>query len=211
MDQLQLDLPWMLGQPTTKADACDGDTSALVHDRGELHVHMNGAIPAPVILKIIVDEATVLPTGFDIARDMVRLAPCQSLAEYLRPWQMLRLFPKKRQNLDRLAHAVAASLAEDGVRFVELRSSVLYLTGLQSCSPAQALERLIESTGEAARHYGIQRGLILTVTRGDYGSSHLATLLQAYKDLGMPKDVVGLDLAGDEETAYPDELPSLFR
>lgn len=211
MGQRQLDLPGMLDEPSITQGA-DGEGSiAPVHDRGELHVHMNGAIPAPTILEIMADEATVLPQGFEFARDIVRLEPCQSLAEYLRPWQILRLFPKKRQNLDRLAYAVAESLAEQSVRFVELRSSVLYLTGLQSCSPAQALERLIESTGEAARHHGIRRGLILTVTRGDYGASNLATLLQAYNDLGQPEDIVGLDLAGDEETAYPDELPSLFR
>jgi len=201
----------MLNEPSITDGADEEGTNSHVHDRGELHVHMNGAIPASTILEILADEATVLPQGFDLVRDMIRLAPCRSLGEYLKPWQMLRLFPKKRQNLDRLAHAVAASLVEHSVRFVELRSSVLYLTGLQSCSPAQALERLIESTGEAARHHGIRRGLILTVTRGDYGASNLATLLQAYKDLGMPEDVVGLDLAGDEEMPYPDELPSLFR
>jgi adenosine deaminase len=53
--------------------------------------------------------------------------------------------------------------------------------------------------------------LILTVTRGDYGASNLATLLQAYEDIGRPKDVVGLDLAGDEETPYSAELPAMFR
>ena len=166
-------------------------------------MHMNGAIPVSTIREIMADEATSLPAGFDFGRDMTRLAACKSLAEYLTPWQVLRLFPKKRANLDRLAHAVLASLAENAVRFVELRSSVLYLTGLQSCTPAQALERLIESTGSAAQHHGIRRGLILTVTRGDYGASNLATLLQAYEDLGRPKDVVGLDLAGDEEMPFP--------
>lgn len=124
---------------------------------------------------------------------------------------MLRLFPKKRENLDRLALAVAASVADNNVRFVELRSSVLYLTGLQNCSPAQALERLILSTGDAAERHGIRRGLILTVTRGDYGAANLHTLIQAYQDLGKPKDVIGLDLAGDEDMAYPSELPLLFR
>lgn len=211
MGQRQLDLPWTPGEPSITDGADEESATARVHDRGELHVHMNGAIPAPTILEIVADEATVLPQGFELARDMVRLTPCQSLAEYLRPWQILRLFPKKRQNLDRLARAVAGSLAEQNVRFVELRSSVLYLTGLQGCSPAQALERLIETTGEAASHHGIRRGLILTVTRGDYSASNLAALLQAYTDLGQPEDIVGLDLAGDEETAYPGELPSLFR
>ena len=211
MDQRQLDLPGMRGDTGLAAEADENGISADAHNRGELHVHLNGAIPAPTIREILADEATALPAGFEFGRDLVRTAPCQSLAEYLAPWQVLRLFPRKRENLDRLAFAVIESLAVNNVRFVELRSSVLYLMALQKCSPAQALERLIESTGEAARCHGIRRGLILTVTRGDYGAVGLSTLLQAYRDLGEPKDVIGLDLAGDEEMGYPAELPSLFR
>lgn len=204
----KLDLPGVL---SVANELVDGRAEAQVHDRGELHVHMNGAIPISTIQEIMADEATSFPAGFDFKREMMRLSPCRSLAEYLAPWQVLRLIPKKRANLDRVAHAVFASLADNAVRFVELRSSVLYLTGLQSCTPAQAMERLIESTGGAAQHYRIRRGLILTVTRGEYGASNLATLLQAYEDIGRPKDVVGLDLAGDEETPYSAELPAMFR
>ncbi|WP_252107192.1 MULTISPECIES: adenosine deaminase [unclassified Halomonas] len=180
-------------------------------DRGELHVHMNGAIPLSIIQNILADESTELPPDFLIERDLVRYTPCQSLASYLTPWQVLRLFPKKRENLDRLTLAVVASLAENNVRFVELRSSVLYLASLQNSSPTQALERLIESSRAAADQFGMRLGLILTVTRGDYSSVALSTLLQAYQNLGEPEDVVGLDLAGDEEIAYPSELPSLYR
>jgi adenosine deaminase len=122
----------------------------------------------------------------------------------------LRLFPKKRENLNRITLAVFASLSESNVRFLELRSSVLYLANLQNCSPTQALERLIESSRAASDQFGIRFGLILTVTRGDYSSVALSTLLQAYQNLGEPHDVVGLDLAGDEEIAYPGELPSLY-
>ena len=172
---------------------------------------MNGAIPVSTIEELLADESVVLPPGFKFERDITRIAPCQSLAEYLTPWQVLRLIPKKRGNLDRLANAVFSSFADNNVRFVELRSSVLYLATLQCCSPPQALERLIESTDTAARNYGIRRGLILTVTRGDYGAVGLSTLLQAYRDLGEPDAVIGLDLAGDEEMPYPPELPSLFR
>ncbi|CAM4449936.1 adenosine deaminase [Stenotrophomonas lactitubi] len=189
----------------------DDGALAHVHDRGELHVHLNGAVPTSVVREIMADEATFFPAGFDFERSMTRIAPCDSLAEYLTPWQVLRLFPRKIENLDRLAYAVLASLADNAVRFVELRSSVLYLSGLQSCTPAQAMERLIESTGNAAQRHGIRRGLILTVTRGDYDASNLATLLQAYEDIGRPRDVVGLDLAGDEDTPYSAVLPAMFR
>jgi adenosine deaminase len=201
----------MLGDTSVAEQADEDEKSADVYTRGELHVHMNGAVPTSTIREILAEEATVLPAGFQFERDLVRTTPCQSLTEYLKPWQVLRLFPKKRENLDRLTLAVLADLAENNVRFVELRSSVLYLAALQNCSPAQALEHLIESTGRAAECHDIRRGLIITVTRGDYGAVNLSTLLQAYQDLGEPKDIIGLDLAGDEEIAYPAELPSLFR
>jgi adenosine deaminase len=211
LNQRQLDLPWTLSDAGITEVECTEEAASTALKRGELHVHMNGAIPASTIRDILADEETSLPQGFDFQRDLVRLTPCRSLAEYLMPWQILRLFPKKRANLDHLTLSVFGSLAENQIGFVELRSSLLYLAMLQGCSPAQALERLIESTGEAARHHGIRRGLILTVTRGDYGAVGLATLLQAFEDLGRPKDVVGLDLAGDEEMSYPAELPSMFR
>lgn len=201
----------MLGVTCGVEETGEGGKSADVHNRGELHVHINGAISMSTIQEILTDEETELPAGFELERDLIRITPCQSLAEYLMPWQVLRLFPKSRENLDRLALTVVAGLADNNVRFAELRSSVLYLTTLQKCSPAQALERLIESTGKAARRHSIRRGLILTVTRGDYSAVSLSTLLQAYKDLGEPKDVIGLDLAGDEEMTYSSELPSLFR
>lgn len=201
----------MLGESGVTEVGCTLEAASHALKRGELHVHMNGAVPVSTIREILADEETSLPQGFDFQRDLIRLEPCQSLAEYLTPWQILRLLPKKRVNLDRLTLAVLGSLAENQVDFVELRSSLLYLATLQGCSPAQALERLIESTGEAARRHGIRRGLILTVTRGDYGAVGLATLLQAFEDLGRPKEVVGLDLAGDEDMSYPAELPSLFR
>ena len=208
MNLQQLDLPGAFGA----ADGLDdGGVQANVHDRGELHVHLNGAVSFSAIKEIMADEGTLIPDGFEFERDMTRLIPCKSLAEYLKPWQVLRLFPKRRENLDRLTHDVFARLNENAVRFVELRSSILYLTGLQACTPVQALERVIESTDRAAQHYGIRRGLILTVTRGDYDATNLAILLQAYEDLGRPKDVVGIDLAGDEEVPYSAALPAMIR
>ncbi len=201
----------MLGGADITEVECTEEAALHALKRGELHVHMNGAVPTSTIHEILADEGISLPQGFDLQRDLVRLTPCRSLAEYLRPWQILRLFPNKRANLDRLTLSVFGMLAENQVNFVELRSSLLYLAMLQGCSPTEALERLIESTGEAASHHGIRRGLILTVTRGDYSAVGLATLLQAFEDLGRPKEVVGLDLAGDEEMSYPTELPSMFR
>lgn len=188
----------------------DSDERAVT-DRADLHVHLNGALPLEAIQEILEDEATTLPPGFQIERDFVRRAPSPSLAAYLTPWQVLRLLPRRRENLDRLTDATFAAFENNAVRFVELRSSVLYLAGLQNVSPADAMRALIESTGEAALRHRIKRGLILTVTRGPDASQCLSTLLGAYRDLGEPSEVVGIDLAGDEEIGIPADLPRLFR
>lgn len=195
-----------------EADQVAGESrESAVYDRADLHVHLNGAMPLAAIQEVLVDEATALPEGFHVARDLIRRKPAPSLSAYLAPWQVLRRLPRRRDNLDRLTSATFAEFAQNGVRLVELRSSVLYLTGLQKCTPAEAMHALIESTGEAARRHEIKRGLILTVTRGPDSCRDLSTLLEAYRDLGQPTDIVGIDLAGDEETSYPAHLPTLFR
>lgn len=198
--------------PNIKNGTYNDPTGELYElDRADLHVHINGAIPISIIQDIFLDESTHLPPDFQIDSDLLRLTPCRSLATYLSPWKVLRLFPKKRENLNRISSAVIKNFAQHNIRFVELRSSLLYLASLQNCSPTQALERLLESYRLACTRTDMRFGLVLTVTRGDQSSAHLSALLQAYRNLGEPDDIVGIDLAGDEEVSYPADLPLLFR
>lgn len=185
--------------------------SAEMANKGELHVHLNGAVPASTVLEILTQEGGELPHGFSPERDLVRRIACRSLREYLVPWQVLRLIPRRRENLQPLVDAAVKELSLNGIRFIELRSSVFYLATLQQCSVPEALDRLLSCTDQAAKNHGMQRGLVLTVSRGDYSAVHLAGLLSAYEALGRPADVVGIDLAGDEDIPYPEELPDLFR
>ena len=48
----------MPGEPSSTDGSDEEGASARVHDRGELHVHMNGAIPVPTILEIMNDDPT---------------------------------------------------------------------------------------------------------------------------------------------------------
>lgn len=177
----------------------------------ELHVHLNGAVPTSEVIAILRDEQAKLPPSLDLQRDLVHRSACPSLAKYLTPWQALRLIPRQRKNLSRLVDAAMQSLRAQGIRAVELRSSVLYLATLQGCTVPEALQELIECTGRSATRYAMRRGLVLTVPRGDYSAVHLSALLEAYEALGRPREIVGIDLAGDEETPHPAELPFLFR
>lgn len=135
----------------------------------------------------------------DISPLQAELLRRSSLAEYLVPWPLLRSLPKRQGNLQRLVGAAVRELHIKGVRFVELRSSVLYLAAIQECSVPEALHRLITCINQVTKPYAIQWGLVWTATRGDYSSVHRAALLLAYDALGQPKNMVGIDLAGDED------------
>jgi adenosine deaminase len=179
--------------------------------KGELHVHLNGLVSPILVRTLLTEENIQIPHGFNQLTDLVRDTPCPSLVDYLKPWQVLRRIPNSKMNLKRLSDDAFESLAHNNVKFVELRSSVIYLTTLLNCTVHEALALLIETIRESSEKYNIATGLILTVTRGDNSSIQLATLLTAYRDLGCPKAVVGIDLAGDEEVPIPSELPSLFK
>jgi adenosine deaminase len=179
--------------------------------KGELHVHLNGLVSAGLVRSILQDEKADIPHGFDLQADLIRRMPCASLSSYLKSWHVLRRIPSNHENFARMCDDAFQTLSASNVGFVELRSSVLYLAGLQNCSVPEALQRLIVATATSGAKHGIARGIVLTVTRGDYSAVHLDALLHAYRALDCPPDVVGIDLAGDEETPFPEELPGLFR
>lgn len=179
-------------------------------DKGELHVHLNGLVSTETIKKIVQSESCEIPKNFDVSVDLNVLRPAQSLVDYLLPWQVLRLIPKNRGNLRIIVESAFENLKADSVSFVEIRNSVIYLASLNNISVDNALFWLIEEIEEASHKYQIRAGLILTVSRGIHTNEHLKILLQAYKNLGFPKCVIGLDLAGNEDIDPPKETAQSF-
>jgi adenosine deaminase len=62
-------------------------------EKGELHVHLNGLVSTDVIRSLLVRDRSDLPSGFDLERDLNTSLPADSLASYLKPWQVLRKRP----------------------------------------------------------------------------------------------------------------------
>ncbi len=178
--------------------------------KGELHVHLNGLVSTEVIKKMIQDELCEIPQNFDLSVDLNVLRPAQSLIDYLRPWQVLRLIPRNKDNLRLIVESAFENLKADSVSFVEIRNSIVYIASLNNISVDNALLWLIEEIENASYKYQIRAGLILTVSRGSHTNEHLKMLLQAYKNLSFPECVIGLDLAGNEDIDPPKETAHLF-
>jgi len=178
--------------------------------KGELHVHLNGLVSTGVVRDLLVKDGAVMPSGFDLERDLNISIPAKSLATYLKPWQVLRLIPKSKSCLRLIVDNAFINLKSQNIAFVEIRNSVIYLALLNNISVDEALYWVVSEIEEASERHKIRAGLILTISRGDYAPEHLRALLGAYEKLGRPNTVVGLDLAGNEDITSPNETGSLF-
>ena len=180
-------------------------------DKGELHVHLNGLIPVETIRSILINETVKVPQGFNLDKDLLRESPMNCLEDYLKPWEVLRLIPNSRESLKIIMQSAFANLKQQNIKFVEIRNSIIYLSFLNNISVETALQWFLEEMEVASEKYEIKAGLILTISRGDYCKENFHALIQAYENIGRPKLVVGLDLAGNEDIKVDDTTGSLFK
>lgn len=179
--------------------------------KGELHVHLNGLISTDIIKSILIRENTSIPEGFDIDLDLNHLRRCSSLRAYLKPWEILRLIPTKRENLNLLVENAFINLKKDNVQFVELRNSVFYISRINNISLTDALRFIILDIEEWSKKLEIKAGLILTVSRSNRTKEELNGLLRAYRELECPNLVIGLDIAGDEDIEIDPSIGGILK
>jgi len=180
-------------------------------EKGELHVHLNGLVSTKTIQNILIDESIQIPKKFNIQSDLLIENPAKSLEEYLKPWEVLRLFPTKKSSLRIMMLNAFENLQKQNVKFVEIRNSIIYLAFLNEINVDKALTWFIEEMEYASEKYNIKAGLILTISRGDYSMENFNVLIKAYEKIGKPKQVIGLDLAGNEDIQISKNVGDLFK
>lgn len=178
--------------------------------KGELHVHLNGLVETAVLAGLLKTEAGKEVEGIDLQKALTRGSACSCLAEYLAGWDLLRLVPRSRESLRLLVQSAFVQLKRQNTSFAEIRSSVIYISLLNGVPVSESLRWLIEEIEAASLVHQIEAGLILTIPRGDYTAESMRALLSAFKQLGRPKAVVGVDLAGNETTYVSHDLQPLF-
>lgn len=166
--------------------------------KGELHIHLFGAITTSVALDLIKmgneDSSSYTPT----VEDLRVPAGCCNLAQYLTPWKFLRLIPQGKEALQIIVDDVFRQLHTENVKFVELRNTIVNIAKLNFVSTKVAMLWIIECITCSSTKYGIIAGLILTIQRGPSAYSDFTQLAESYKALKCPKIIVGFDIAGDE-------------
>lgn len=184
--------------------------------KAELHVHLTGCIPAAVVQELLQEFSDPKSTAAGDPLDFSRLPilePVPSLGHYLQAWSLLNRLPRRQVCLQRMFRSVLAEFRADGVVYAEFRHSPLRVAKLNGIAVETALIWSLSALNDAmAAVPGIDARIIYGTDRAAADLAGIQTVLDAFKALGCPQQLVGLDVAGDE-AAHPisDELARLIR
>ncbi len=170
----------------------------------DLHRHLDGSIRLETILDLGKKHGIPLP-----ASDIEGLRPHVQITEP-RPGVMAFIDKFKYMigvlaDYDacrRVAYETVEDASLEGIDYIELRFSPLFMAEPHSLSPEGVVEAVLEGVTQGQNEFDIQVNIIGIISRTygpDLGWKELETLL-VYKN-----QIVALDLAGDEKN-YPGRL-----
>ena len=163
----------------------------------ELHRHLDGAVRLETILDLGIHHNLPLPS-FDLEglRPHVQVTtPQPGVMAFIEKFQWMVGILVDYDAVRRISRENVEDAKKEGLDYVELRFSPLFMAQPHSLDPAGVVEAVVDGIHSAARDNQIRVNLIgiLSRTYGVEMAHHELLSLLAFKD-----DITALDLAGDE-------------
>jgi adenosine deaminase len=177
-------------------------TRDLLHrlPKAELHVHLDGSLRPSTMLDLASAYGKQMPAGDPVQLGrFMHVKDARNLVEYLERFDVTLSVMQTAHALERVAYELAEDLAEENVRYAEIRYSPI-LNTREGLPLTEAVEAPMRGLKRAEQDFGIRTSMIICGIRNmEPGTSRdLADLTVAFKDRG----VVAFDLAGAEYN-YP--------
>ena len=175
-------------------------TKEFVHSlpKAELHCHLDGSMRVETIVDIAKKENIKLPTeDLEELRKILEVGMgCQSLVEYLRPFDITAMVLQSSESLTRATFELAEDAAKENVRYIEIRFAPLWHVK-KGLKLTHIVDAVLKGAKQAEKEYNIKTGIIICGIRHTTpeDTMKVAELAVAYKNRG----VVGFDLAGAEK------------
>ena len=164
----------------------------------ELHCHLDGSMNLEATRKLLMDRGETY--SLKHLQELLQ-APqdCESLAEYLKRFDLPIRCIQTKEGLRQSAKGVALDAAAENITYLEVRfaPSFSMAEGLSIC---EILESVQQGLKEAEKEADIKTGIIVCGMRNLDMETNLKMLKESAELFGA--GVVACDLAGDEK-AYP--------
>jgi adenosine deaminase len=171
----------------------------------DLHRHLEGSIRLETVLELSAVHGLPLP-AWDLAglrRAVCMDGPLPDLLQILPRFAVLTRVLTDYADCRRVARECLEDAAREGLSYLELRFSPLFMAEPHGLDPQRVTTAVCEAWEQACGDLPLRAGLVVILSR-TYGPEACWAELEAalsHRDRG----VVGLDLAGDE-ARWPAEL-----
>jgi len=167
----------------------------------ELHRHLEGSIPIPLVIEW--SKKYNLPLSKDI--QVKTPMPLPQVLERL--FYQQRCF-QDRESVETLTYEVLKDIAQDNIKLIELRFSPGFMAEPKNLPFDTIMEATLSAKERAQKDFGIEVGFILISSR-DLGIDRCEETIDLA--LKWKKEIVGIDLAGDETSFHPELFEKPFQ
>ena len=170
----------------------------------DLHRHLDGSVRLETILDLGRQHGIPLPgeTLEELRPHVVITTPQPGLIEFLAKFRWMTGVLADYDACRRVARENVEDAKREGLRYLELRFSPLFMADAHNLDPSKVTAAVVEGVREGEEATGVKANLIGILTR-TYGPVRARRELRALLD--HKKEIVALDLAGDEGN-WPAEL-----
>jgi adenosine deaminase len=175
-----------------------------------LHRHFEGSLRLASMLDIISRYDLDLPASHDELRPLVQMVASDrpSVEALFAKFKIIRQFFRNAEIIHRLVTEAIEDAALDAVELLELRFTPAALRESSGLSLGEVMDVVIAAGRSAAACHDLNLGLIVSVNRHE-------TLELAEKVIMLAADridqgILGVDLAGDEQSHTGDRFVPLF-
>ncbi len=176
----------------------------------DLHRHLEGSLRMQTLFDIAREHGITLPISPDLATQVqMQSTDKLNFTTFLSKFQILRLFYRSAEIIQRVTREAIQDAAADGVQYLELRFTPVALGRAQRFSLREVMDWVADSAGQAAAESGILVRLIASVNRHE--SPALAEQVAGLALERRQKGIVGLDLAGNEADFSAAAFAPIFR
>lgn len=164
----------------------------------DLHLHLEGAVRLKTVLEISRSHGLDLPawTELELQPHVWISQPTADIMLLLPKFDLLRQVFVDEAACQRITHEVLEDATSQGLGYVELRFSPLFMAELHHLNPFKVTEAVCRGWQEASSYLKMPSKLICILSR-TYGSEACEIEMECalkYQQHG----IVGVDLAGDE-------------
>ena len=164
----------------------------------DLHRHLDGSVRLETILDLACQHGVSLPGNtVEELRPHVHVCGAEAgLMAFIARFRHLTAVMVDAEACRRIAFENVLDAAREGIGYVELRFSPVFMAETHDLQPADVIDAVIDGVGEGMEASGISARLIGILSRS-YGVERCAEELSAL--LKRSDQLVAIDLAGDEE------------